>query len=74
MANEQITDLMQHVLDTLPAHIQMDIREFLKENPHVFLTSRRDLVCAWLNWNGIFGYEDRIIDLVLGVARVTVET
>lgn len=74
MANGQITDLMQQVLDSLPTHIQRDIQDFLTENPHVYLMSRRDLVCAWLNWNGIFGYEDRIIDLVLGVSRVTVET
>lgn len=71
---DQITDLMQLVLDSLPTHIQRDIKEFMKENPHVYLMSRRDLVCAWLNWNGIFGYEDQIIDLVLGVSRVTVET
>lgn len=69
-----ISPIAQQVLGTLPPHIQRDIKSFLEDNPWVDISSRRDLVTAWLTWNGIIGYEDQIIDLVLGCARTTIET
>ena len=44
---------------------QRRIVEFLEENPNEWILSPKDLVNAYLIWEGIMGYTDAIINLVL---------
>ena len=42
-----------------------DILEYCEENEiNLELRSTNDMIDAWLKWNGIHGYTQRIIDLV----------
>lgn len=44
---------------------ECDIIEYCEENDiDLKLMSTNDMIDAWLKWNGIHGYTQRIIDLV----------
>jgi len=64
-----ISEEMVAVIATLPENIQSDIKEFMEENTNAYIYDKTDVVTAWLTWNGIIGYEDKIISLVRGVFK-----
>lgn len=55
----------------LDAHLLRDIGQFREQNPSWCRGIPTDEICgrelidAWLTWNGIYGFTDNIIDLVL---------
>lgn len=40
------------------------VRIFLRENHHCYLHGKRDVVDAYLKWEGIIGYTENLIQLV----------
>lgn len=51
----------------LPPFIRGDIYSFIQDNKlplDIVNLSPRDIVDYWLQWNGIIGYTDNIINLV----------
>ena len=54
---------------TLPLRMQKDIKSFLEDNPRFFICSRMDMVDAYLQWNGIIGYTEQIIDAVVAAMK-----
>lgn len=48
----------------LDAGQQKAVDDYLTENPRVELYSIRDVVDAWLTWNGICGYTEQIVSLI----------
>lgn len=39
------------------------IAEALEDRPRLELYTKRDVIECWLQWNGIIGFTDQIIDL-----------
>lgn len=60
MMSEKMT-VAQELYDRLPMSMQGDIDDFLDYNTSVTIETRRDLIDAWLVWNGIIGYTDTMM-------------
>ena len=60
-----------HPTNALPSYLRLsssargEIIAFLEANPSVTIDSPRDVVDAYLQWNGIIGYTFDFIDVVL---------
>ena len=48
----------------LPAGAQKDVAEYMHTNDREELSSPRDVVDAYLVWNGIIGFTDQIVSVV----------
>ena len=48
---------------------QKDVDAFCEANPRATLYSKRDVVNAWLTWNGIINYTEQIVSLVENVYK-----
>ena len=66
----QITEDMAKIIRKLPKQAQIDIMDFNEANHSHNIYEPKDIVRAWLVWNGIVGYEDSIVDIVLGAYSV----
>lgn len=42
----------------LPRQMQIDIEDWLEDRPHKMLCTKNDVMEAWLEWNGIIGYDE----------------
>ena len=60
-----------HAYNRLTTLQQGDVNAFLLENPGRTLCSEREVIEAWLIWNGIIGYDQDIIDLVVNAYGFT---
>ena len=47
----------------LPRQMQIDIEDFLEDRQHKILCTKNDVMDAWLEWNGILGYDQDFRDL-----------
>lgn len=54
----------------LSASQQRAIDQYLEANPYSTIHDNRDLVEAWLIWEGIIGFTDDIIAIVQSVYKV----
>lgn len=61
---DRITGPAIDAFQQLNGQQQYAIEEFLSANKGETLYSKRDIVNAWLTWNGIVGYTEDIISLV----------
>lgn len=61
---ERMAAAARAAYNNLPVQYQQDVLSFLQSNPSQFLLSPRDVVDAWLMWNGMIGYSDTIVHLV----------
>ena len=64
MVTDRITGEAIEAYQQLRGKFQQDIDLFLSCNPRARLTSRMDIVDAYLHWNGIIGYTLDIVELV----------
>lgn len=62
---ERMDTKAKAAFDRLHSGQQKCVLEFLQSNPREFLHSPKDVVNAWLVWNGMIGYTDGIVGLVL---------
>lgn len=58
----QIVDEAATVYLKLPRRFQVDINDWLEDRPHKVLSTKFDLLEAWLEWNGILGYDQDFRD------------
>lgn len=61
---DRITGPAIDAFQQLNGQQQYHVEEFLSANKGAELYSKRDVVNAWLTWNGIVGYTDDIISIV----------
>lgn len=47
----------------LPRQMQIDIEDFLEDRQHKILCTKNDVMDAWLELNGILGYDRYFRDL-----------
>lgn len=59
----QIIGQAQEAYDKLPLRMRMDINEWLEDRPHKVLYGKFEVMEAWLEWNGILGYDQDFRDL-----------
>jgi hypothetical protein len=66
-APEPIDRIRDEALDVFGRLTTRDKRlmlEYLEDRPREFLMSKNDIVRAWLNSNGIYGFEEGLSDLI----------
>jgi len=55
----QIIGQAKEAYDKLPRMMQVDIQDYLEDRQTKVLYSKFDVMEAWLEWNGILGYDDQ---------------
>jgi hypothetical protein len=50
--------------DKLPSRMRTDIDDWLEDRPHVALYGKYEVLNAWLEWNGILGYDEDFRTLI----------
>lgn len=53
----QIVGQAKETYDKLPSRLRTDIDDWLEDRPNQVLYGRYDVMAAWLEWNGIIGYD-----------------
>lgn len=59
----QIIGQAKETYDKLPPRMRMDIDDWLEDRPTKVLYGRFEILDAWLEWNGILGYDQDFRDL-----------
>jgi len=59
----QILGPAAEVYAKLPARMRVDIDDWLEDRPNKVLYDKNDILDAWLEWNGILGYDQDFRDL-----------
>lgn len=54
----QIIGQAKEVYDKLPLRHRLDVDEYLEDRPHKVLYGKFEVMEAWLEWNGILGYDE----------------
>jgi hypothetical protein len=62
-ASPQMVGQAKEAYDRLPPRMQVDIDDFLEDRPAKVLYGKFDVMEAWLEWNGILGYDGDFRDL-----------
>lgn len=58
MSANQIIGQAREVYDKLPSRMRTDIDDWLEDRPRVALYGKFEVLNAWLEWNGILGYDE----------------
>jgi hypothetical protein len=66
---DRITGRAIDVYQYLDGRQQADVDAYLEANPRAELYVPRDVVNAWLTWNGIIGYTEQIVSLIHNVNK-----
>lgn len=53
----QIIGQAKETYDKLPLRHRLDVDEYLEDRPHKVLYGKFEVMEAWLEWNGILGYD-----------------
>lgn len=59
----QIIGQAKEAYDKLPSRMRADIDDWLEDRPHKVLYGKFEVLEAWLEWNGILGYDQDFRDL-----------
>lgn len=59
----QLLGPAKDVFDKLPRHMQRDVEDLLEDRSNRVLYDKNDVLDAWLEWNGIIGYDQDFRDL-----------
>lgn len=59
----QMIGQAKETYDQLPSRMRMDIDDWLEDRPTKVLYGRFEVLDAWLEWNGILGYDQDFRDL-----------
>lgn len=51
------------VYDRLPSRMKNDIDDWLEDRPNKVLYDKNDVLDAWLEWNGIIGFDEDFREL-----------
>jgi hypothetical protein len=54
----QIVGQAQEAYDKLPQRMKADIDDWLEDRQHKVLYGKFEVMEAWLEWNGILGYDE----------------
>lgn len=68
-AHERIHDNVFPKFAQLTKHQQGEILAFLQANPRHTIYNQSDLVEAWLCWNGIINYSEKIADFFFHIYK-----
>lgn len=55
----QIVGQAQEAYDKLPRMMKVDVDDWLEDRPSKVLYGKFDVMEAWLEWNGILGYDEQ---------------
>ncbi len=59
----QIIGQAREAYEKLPSRMRTDIDDWLEDRPHKVLYGKFEVMEAWLEWNGILGYDQDFRDL-----------
>lgn len=61
--NSQIIDEAKVIYDKLPRVLQIEIDEYLEQGTNLVLSTKFDVLTAYLEWEGINGHEDDLMKI-----------